>query len=1281
MKRKIIRIIAVLATIMTLFPAMVILMFQTDASRRYLAHLLESQSQAFINGSISIGAIEGTLWNDVQFSDFTVMQDGDTVLNADRLSLHFRLLPLLRGRVVVDSLLIVNPSLSLCRDSIQGLNVLRLLKLSEPGSVTSSVEYPYVDIRCLNINNLMIEMEGFPTILPTLIDRFSMESAIFMAGDSVLVRLDSMCFDPNNRWPQLTNLAFNLAYSPRSVLLSDFRLRTVRNRFEGSGVYGSDTLFRGTFSSSHPVAEEFEFLMPDLQLSGVDSVYFHFDNHHDMITFGAGIARCGQGVDVNGEMNHFAALVDDLGASAPFSVSVKIRNMNLQQWIPSTPSGLIINGIADIQGDGIDRNQFPIDLVADFKGSSYLNFVPQEFRLNGRLNHLDISGMMTASLQEGHLAARFKISDLQTFPFFDVDAAVNDINGRLLPFKTDVLLKKGRVKLSGSGKSIYTLNAQLTASLSDVLAYGQEVDRVHMIASAHDGTFSIDTLDAWGTGVAAHVSGDWNMNNDELKSAITVNLVNYALMHGSQSVNVDRGSVALEVSGSSQNLAGTGSMRLEGARLDSLVFGVVTAGGSGVWNSQNPGVDGFINLSDAAFGKWTLQNASLTAGYHQGKVEMALKADILDSLRINLNSSILTGDTVTVTIQEVGIGMPFFSFVNNETIEIRKTNDNYDVVGFELVDSSGNAGTINFSGRFSPFDETDMKLAISNFHMDVLRPFFADRQLPAGTCFLNLHLQGHPNSHKLKVDSRVDSLNFNGILVHRLSQSGYATNDELVSDIRIFNQAGESFLVKFNSKHQITQDSLRLIMTRQPVITLESAMNHLPLVNIIPKMANASVSRGLLSYHLLVSGQLDKPQVDGFVRVDDAALKIPAAGVDFNQLNFSMRALGESFVVDTLYLKTGKGRFGLWSKADFLSGLTHPPTNLDGRLKAEGFRLFRPNLFDVVLNSGATFQISDGQPVVDGSVTVLSSQINIDRLLQYDAPQKIKDEAFLVRALNLQKGHAVGANHDANKALSNEVAMYSIFGNGIKGRLNLSIPRNTWIKGDNMGLDLMGDLDMVMGGVGVELFGNLGVNRGFYNLFGRKLSIVRGDMAFQGGSTIDPSLDLEAQYVFRTADRTKRILHAKVGGKLSLPEVDFSLDGQYVSNSDAVGYLVFGKPMTELGMNSQQSVGSLSMTNAVSGLFTSELTKVLGNKLNLDVVEIEAGDNWQNASFVVGKYLSNNLFVIYQRAFGKAAESELASESVILEYELNPHLFFRLESGERKKSGLDVIIKFEQKGR
>jgi autotransporter translocation and assembly factor TamB len=101
-------------------------------------------------------------------------------------------------------------------------------------------------------------------------------------------------------------------------------------------------------------------------------------------------------------------------------------------------------------------------------------------------------------------------------------------------------------------------------------------------------------------------------------------------------------------------------------------------------------------------------------------------------------------------------------------------------------------------------------------------------------------------------------------------------------------------------------------------------------------------------------------------------------------------------------------------------------------------------------------------------------------------------------------------------------------------------------------------------------------------------------------------------------------------------------------------------------------------TRLVSGLVSSQLSRTLGSTLKLDMIEIDAGDNWQNTTFMVGKYITNNLFVTYQKSFGQATDQEITPEVITLEYEIGRHISLRLIQGDVKESGVDIILKFEK---
>lgn len=63
---------------------------------------------------------------------------------------------------------------------------------------------------------------------------------------------------------------------------------------------------------------------------------------------------------------------------------------------------------------------------------------------------------------------------------------------------------------------------------------------------------------------------------------------------------------------------------------------------------------------------------------------------------------------------------------------------------------------------------------------------------------------------------------------------------------------------------------------------------------------------------------------------------------------------------------------------------------------------------------------------------------------------------------------------------------------------------------------------------------------------------------------------------------------------------------------------------------------------------------------------------------VVGKYLTNDLFVSYEQRFDATDQKDIAKYEVKLEYELFRFLFFQLNNSSNE-SGFDVILKVNSK--
>jgi len=104
------------------------------------------------------------------------------------------------------------------------------------------------------------------------------------------------------------------------------------------------------------------------------------------------------------------------------------------------------------------------------------------------------------------------------------------------------------------------------------------------------------------------------------------------------------------------------------------------------------------------------------------------------------------------------------------------------------------------------------------------------------------------------------------------------------------------------------------------------------------------------------------------------------------------------------------------------------------------------------------------------------------------------------------------------------------------------------------------------------------------------------------------------------------------------------------------------------------SLGTASkiLARQISG----KITHNIGKALNLDVIEFSGSKNWNQASIIIGKYLTNDLYVSYEKEFNVLTSNELTTEELTLEYKVLRNLYLQAKQGNRSLSGVDVFLKF-----
>ncbi|HKJ80145.1 MAG TPA: translocation/assembly module TamB domain-containing protein, partial [Prolixibacteraceae bacterium] len=347
------------------------------------------------------------------------------------------------------------------------------------------------------------------------------------------------------------------------------------------------------------------------------------------------------------------------------------------------------------------------------------------------------------------------------------------------------------------------------------------------------------------------------------------------------------------------------------------------------------------------------------------------------------------------------------------------------------------------------------------------------------------------------------------------------------------------------------------------------------------------------------------------------------------------------------------------------------------------FNLVNHNQFNIQLSGNANLGGEKGNVVYGGDLKIPQAEIYLPAIMAMTGKMNTPEmpKPILVRHAERMDISIDSIGIETFEMPNPDSVQFNYF-DDLQGQLRLRIPKNTWVKNQDMRIEISGELELIKNQEFFELFGSVEVVRGQYDLLGKTFVIDDGAITFQGGEEMLPRLNIEATYSFRNAERAEQELTVKIMGTAESPEIEFLLDGSAISEGDALSYIIFGKSMDALTMSEQQNVddagGSSLAGRAAASVISSQITDFLGDRLNVDYIEVKSDGSFDNASVVVGKYITNDLFVSYEQRFGEVDEKDLAKYEVKLEYELFRFLFFELNNSSND-SGFDVIVKFDVK--
>jgi len=387
---------------------------------------------------------------------------------------------------------------------------------------------------------------------------------------------------------------------------------------------------------------------------------------------------------------------------------------------------------------------------------------------------------------------------------------------------------------------------------------------------------------------------------------------------------------------------------------------------------------------------------------------------------------------------------------------------------------------------------------------------------------------------------------------------------------------------------------------------------------------------GTISADLRIAGTSRDPEPSGTVTMANGAWTISALGVRHSGISGEL-ALRPNRTVGVRF-GTSIGGTSSVTGTVTMAPLTNPA--LDLQVTLDRFQAVSRRDIETVLSGSFTVSGEYELPVAQGAVRVEEGTLYVDEFVRNATVVDLRDPTLFA------DGFAVDTTVFVTQPLL--ASLRNPFLDNLRVDIDLSVPRNLWLRSREMNVEMGGDLivryDRAVGDL--VMVGDLQALRGSYQVLGRTFEVDGGTVSFLGQPGVNPSLGIQALSRVRRREGDRLEIRATVTGTLVQPLVTLSSTEQGISQSDLMSYLMFGVPGAELGAGGA-GVGADFGVIYAGGLVGTEIGSAIAQEFGFNYFAISQGDALSGpnggrdflnsltaAQYEVGRYFGNDLFVV-----------------------------------------------------
>ncbi len=1218
------RLLLLIIALVLILVVGVSLFVRTERFRTLLRDQVVTLLNDTLKGDVTLGRVEGSLWNTLTLHDLVVTYEQTEVLRIPLLTAGYNLRTLLRGHIQIAQVEATAPVLRLIQDAQGNWTLLEAVSPDATEETTdSAASGPDILLDTVAITDATIEVTPAgqePRQYRLTETNLQTRIAILAAGTEVQVRqlTTQLQADPLPLLRVGAVLTYQDVTPPATVQIANLALDTQQSHLQIAGsINNLETLDSSLNLTIEKLATaEIKQLVPTWpltqDLSGTLQSQGPLSDLRTHIALAAADAHVTGDIRSNLELDPFT-----------YDGSLTIKEFAVEKLLEPQEIAGVLDGTVEASGIGTEVKT--IDSKADLTIRSLVvsHWQLGNVTVSGGMAHQHgtLAGKLASAFGQATWQGTVDLTSERPKYQLNLDMAHLDIKktpAEMEPIATDLNLNAVVV---GQGITFPEIEAQADVSVRPSTIGQVALDRGKLAARLRKDHIDISEFTLLAKDTSATVRGTLGT------TTATPGQLTYALTSGNVTpwlALVDQsGSGALRVNGTAagtlQALTLHGELQTERLQLATTTVqdGNLTYQLENVGQAQPAGtIVANLQQIEAAVplkkvdAKITLPK-SRQPGPLTAQVELTVQDAAARTHRLH-GTGVYQAPRLTARLTELAIATPEGSWTLVQPTQVVQEQNR---VSIDRLLMANGTQQLQLSGQGGLSGVQDLQLHVDRLPLASLLALQPDPPDVAGLLTIDARVQGSATTPRLTSTLDVAGLRIAGQKYAGLSATlGYDAQRATVN--LTFNQDATHALTA-NGTLPLTlswADNVKTEVEGDLALQVRSTGLNLAFLNAFTDQAAKDVA-GELGLDLTVAGPVDKPRPQGRFTLSDGQATLPALGVQVERVTVEGQVDPEAVRIAQLSARSGKGRLtgsGTLALRDYL------PQQMSLSLSAERWPAIHTRQYHVELDGDIEGRGPLSALQVTGKLRVPEAILRPD--LDFLTAQPVKrDPTIIVLAADRSTTTAASASSATPPTAAQP---QSHVADNLVLDMTIRLPRNTWIKHQEADIELAGAVEVTKRAGGKPtLVGIINVVRGWINLQGRRFTLTQGSVTFTGGSEINPILDIIAQYKL-----PQYVVEAVVGGTVAKPALTLRSDPQ-LEQADILALLLFGKPVSQLGQgektNFQQQ--ALQMTGGyVAAQIADSVSQALGlEDLGLDMRQVDL----TGGRVGFGRYIGPNTYI------------------------------------------------------